>query len=228
MVDEVVPDARTVERTSLDVPADGGDLRVHIAAPGGPGRPFVLLIHEKRGVDVHTRHIADVLAEQGYTVFVPDLLWRYGGSKPTGNVSARGIPYEWHLDDLTHVVATIRGAFDVGEFGIIGYSFGAEMAARLAAVDGAKVMITYFAHPSPEAWSALALPVLAVFGETPDQLERAHTAEEILHDDPSPVMVRSFAGARGFENPHRPDRYEERSAREAWTMTLEWLRAHLG
>lgn len=218
---------RPIVRSSLDVPADGGDLRIHVASPGSPAAPAVLLVHEKRGVDVHTRHIADVLAEHGYSVFVPDLLWRYGGSKPDRAVSARGIPGTWHLDDLAHALGAIRDAFGVREFGVIGYSFGAEMAVRLSELSGVRVIVTYFAHPNAEAWSDLTVPVLAVFGGTPDQLDRAHVAEEILRDDPSPVLIRTFAGPRAFENPHRPDRYRETSARQAWVMTLEWLRQHL-
>lgn len=217
-----------VEHRTLDVDVDGTQIRLHISAPHRRGTPGILLLHEKRGVDVHTRHVADHLAEQGYTVFVPDLLSRYGRSRQGTVPTARGIPRAWHVDDLVAVGKRIVDWFGYPAMGCLGYSFGGELATQLALEwPVVRVLVTYYAHPSETDWRRLDIPVLCVYAETDDQLDRVGAARDALSDDPSPVMVRSFPGPRGFENPHRPDRYQKEPARAAWELTVDWFRQHL-
>lgn len=212
----------------VDIDADGTQIRVHVSSGKRTGDAGIVVIHEKRGVDVHTRHIADRLAEAGYTVFVPDLLSRYGRSRHGSVPTARGIPSEWHVDDVLAVCDRIVDRYRLDVLGCLGYSFGGALAAQLATrCPSVRALVTYYAHPSAPEWERLEVPVLAIYGETDDQLERVGAARDALSHDPSPVMVQRFPGPRAFENPHRPDRYREESAREAWRLTVDWFDRHL-
>lgn len=222
-----IPDGNLKHRT-VDVDVDGTEVRLRISTGGRPHSPGILLIHEKRGVDVHTQHIADHLAAAGYTVFVPDLLSRYGRSRHGAVPTARGIPRSWHVDDLVAVCDRVAGWYDFPAMGCLGYSFGGELATQLAAqYSPLQALVTYYAHPVDRDWRRLQIPVLAIYADTDEQLDRVGEARGALSDDRSPVLVQSFPGPRGFEDPHRPERYREESARAAWQLTVDWFREHL-
>lgn len=217
-----------VKHRTLDVDLDGTQLRLHVSSRRGPAAAGIILVHEKRGVDVHTQHVADHLAAEGYTVFVPDLLSRYGRSQQGAVPTARGLPRSWHVQDLLAVCDQVCDWYQLREIGCLGYSFGGELATELAIRhDGIRVLVTYYAHPSEPNWRRLDIPVLAIYAETDEQLDRVSAARGALSSDPSPVRVQSFSGPRGFEDPHRPERYREESARAAWELTVDWFREHL-
>lgn len=219
---------REIQHRTVDVEGDGTEIRLHVASGGPHTGEGILLLHEKRGVDVHTRHVADRLVEQNYTVFVPDLLSRYGRSRRGAVPTARGIPAGWHVDDLLVVCERIVEAYRFSALGCLGYSFGGELAIRLAdRYGGIQALVTYYSRPSEAEWSRVDVPVLAIYAEADDQLDRLGAARGALSSDPSPVLVQRFSGPRAFENPHRPDRYREESAREAWRLTVDWFNHHL-
>ncbi len=48
----------------------------YVTAPATGVYPGILLLHQEFGIDANIRYIAEYLAANNYTVFVPDLFWR--------------------------------------------------------------------------------------------------------------------------------------------------------
>jgi lipase len=110
----------------LDVPVDGGTLRVH---RWGDGAEVVLLLHGITGTGLTFQSLAPRLA--GCTVLAPDLRGR-GGSR---NLPA---PFglDRHVDDLTAVLRTLAADDAVT---VVGHSMGAAVATHLAVHDPGRV-----------------------------------------------------------------------------------------
>lgn len=56
--------------------ADGGRFKAYLAVPRQGSGPGIVLFQEIFGVNQHMRDVADLYAEEGYVVIVPDLFWR--------------------------------------------------------------------------------------------------------------------------------------------------------
>lgn len=212
-----------------DVEGDGATIRVHATVPERPVGRSILVLHEKRGLDDHTKHIAAKLAAGGYTVFCPDLRSRFGHGRSGQVPSTRGLPVSWIVSDLDAVVGWATAHHRTNSLACVGYSFGGELAVRLSLecreVDA---VVAHYAHLSSTLLEALNVPTLAIFAGTPQQLDRLHeTRTSHEAEDDGRLRVEHFPGKRAFENPHRPDRYESTSARAAWDLMVDWLDDHL-
>lgn len=220
------------ERTrTLTVEADGCDLPVRIVWPAGKPGPAVVVLHEKRGIDEHTNGIAEQLAGEGYTVILPDLLARIGGSSartPTLPSGARGLPSDWLIEDLLVTVDAMLEVVNVDRFALIGYSFGGVLAWELAGRDPrCKVLIDYHGRPPADLQGDLSdVTVMVIFAEADDK-DKIKGTKHVL-EGARRHHIEVFEGQRrGFEDPSRSDRFDGAAAERAWRLTLGWLRGHL-
>lgn len=221
--DDIGALVRTYE---FDVDGDGATIRVHTTLPAQPAHRSLLLLHEKRGLDDHTRHVAAKLAARGFTVFCPDLRSRYGTHATPRTPSARGLPVSWIVSDLEAVTRRIVQLHGTRTLGCVGYSFGGELGVRLALQRGEiDAVVAYYSHLSSTLIQSLTVPALAIFADTPEQLDRLSEVASVGGE--GSIEVRHFAGQRAFDNPHRPDRYDSTSATGAWSLMLTWLDDHL-
>lgn len=213
----------------LDIEGDGTTVRVLTVMPSRPTKRAVLLLHEKRGLDEHTTHVARRLAEEGFIAFCPDLLSRFGTGRSGSVPTARGIPTDWLVEDASAVAERVAEMYSLSSMGCLGFSFGGEVAARLALrTDLVSVLVAYYSHLSRTRWRELTIPTRAIFAGTADQMERVTELRDHGPGDEGPELeVHSLPGRRAFEDPHRPDRYDAQSARQAWGLTVEWFERHL-
>lgn len=212
----------------LEIRGDGTSIRVLAVMPTRATKQAVLVLHEKRGLDEHTTHVARKLASHGFIAFCPDLRSRYGHTRHGAVPTARGIPSDWLVDDASVVVDKVAEMYSLTGMGALGFSFGGEVAAQLALRnDHLNVLVAYYSHLSRVSWRELAVPTLAIFAGTDDQMERVTELSDRDEGDSRVLEVHSFSSPRAFENPHRPDRYDPQSAKQAWNLTLEWFDQHL-
>ncbi|MBU8894846.1 alpha/beta fold hydrolase [Corallococcus sp. M34] len=115
----------TMNDTYLEVPAeDGSSFRAWITRPAsGSGPALVLLLVEDFDGNAHLRQVAELYAEEGYVVLVPDLV-------------GRGEP------EVADIVATVNAARAMPEVvgqkgdkkvGLLGFGLGGTLACRVAA-----------------------------------------------------------------------------------------------
>lgn len=123
----------------IQVPATTGELFQAYLATSVDGRgPGIVLCQEIFGVNQAMRETADLLAEEGYTVLVPDLYWRQERGVDLGYDEAdfaRAFSLYQGFDEALGVedIGAALKALDAleaceGELGVVGYCLGGKLA----------------------------------------------------------------------------------------------------
>jgi carboxymethylenebutenolidase len=121
--------------------------------------------------------------------------------------------------------------------GVVGFCMGGGLALMLACQrpDQVKAVVPYYGVIAwGDAQPDYGKLVAAVHGHYAENdeffpVDQARQLEQQLKDMGHDVEFFYYPDAsHGFANEDRGDAYEERSAREAWVRTLEFLRAKLG
>jgi carboxymethylenebutenolidase len=83
-----------VEKTLVDIPTEDGVADAYLVLPDGPGtRPGVLMFPDAFGLRPRLTEMADRVAERGYAVLAPNLLYR-GGRGPQFDLAGLADPEE--------------------------------------------------------------------------------------------------------------------------------------
>jgi len=137
--------------------ADGaGTFTAYVAQPSSPGpHGAVVLIQEIFGVNESMKETARQVADQGYTVLVPDLFWRI---RPGVNLTDKS-DAEWKqafalmnafdqdkgVEDLKATLAAARTMPGCnGRAGTMGYCLGGRLAMMMAMRSDADVNVSYY------------------------------------------------------------------------------------
>ncbi|MFW0754034.1 dienelactone hydrolase family protein [Pseudomonas sp. H11T01] len=117
----------------------GGHFQAYMATSVDGRGPGVVLCQEIFGVNQAMREVADLLAEEGYTVLVPDLYWRQEPGVELGYTEADfGRAYELYqgfdealgIDDIRASLNALQSLpqCNPGELGVVGYCLGGKLA----------------------------------------------------------------------------------------------------
>jgi len=117
----------------------GGHFQAYLATSVDGRGPGVVLCQEIFGVNQAMREVADLLAEEGYTVLVPDLYWRQEPGVELGYTEADfGRAYELYqgfdealgIDDIRASLNALQSLpqCNPGELGVVGYCLGGKLA----------------------------------------------------------------------------------------------------
>lgn len=211
------------------VQADGCEIPVHFARPRNPhdARYTALFVPHKFGMDRHARQVARGLARRGTIVATPDLMARFGGSRPPEQTNhtptARGLPREWHEQDVLnvaeHVTTTIDGDFPLV---IVGESFGCDLAVAITrrpdtAFDG---LVTFYGDAGSAGASTR---VLAVFASDTAQTRRAAATRTSLRDHPDATVMTIPDTARGFLDRQRDPEFDPAATDRVLDFVRKWL-----
>src|SRR6202007_1132754 len=87
-------------------------------------RPAVTILHERYGIDQHTKDLTVKLAQAGFVGFAPDLFHRFTGDRQAGLQGERRVDWtdDGALDDLNAAVDYLKKLKEVDptKIGIIG------------------------------------------------------------------------------------------------------------
>ena len=145
---------------TIEIAMDGGTAEAYVARPqvaDGPEGPYpgVLFFIDAIGLRPRIAEMAQRIADWGYVVLAPNVLWRSGTAEetsPDGDLreeGAREVFFEGAMKrvralsadraeaDIPVYLATLRGLDDVdsGPVGTTGYCMGARLAVRSAGLD---------------------------------------------------------------------------------------------
>ena len=205
----------------------------------GP-KPALILLQEIFGINRSMRNTAQLFAEEGYLVIVPDLFWRieegidlgYGEedvAKAMALFQQFDIPTG--LDDIAATIAAARALPNCnGSVAVLGFCLGGTLAVASATLEGIDASVAYY----PVALDKLPLaqpfrcPLTMHFGGAdpycpPDALAaiRARFAG-------SGVKIYEYPGAsHAFYNADRAE-YASAAAKTSHTRSLELLRKAVG
>jgi carboxymethylenebutenolidase len=231
-------------RLSIDtvrVTRNGRPNAYYVAAPvaGAGGKrkaPTVIVVHENRGLNAHTKDVARRLAVAGYRAYAPDFLAPVGDT-PADEDRARELIGQLDLAaataDAVELVREQSGARgNGGKVGIVGFCWGGAMVHRvaLAAGDllGAGVSF-YGPAPAPEAAATLRAPLLVILAERDARVNgTALPYVAAAQATGKPVRAITYPGVdHAFHNDTSAARYNRPAAEQAWAETMNFFARHL-
>jgi carboxymethylenebutenolidase len=233
------------EYVSLSV-NDGSSMRAYVAHPDGKPRAGLLVFQEAFGVNSHIRDVTERFAREGYLSISPELFHRTGPGLEAGYANFGEVMP--HLQALTDagLAADIQAAYQWlknGEakslqVGATGYCMGGRTSIQAALTVPLDCAISYYGGgiaPSPmfpnllDRLKDLAAPVLLFWGgldaHIPTDAVQAVTAK-LTEEKKDYVNVVFSKADHGFFCDARAS-YNPVAAKEAWSLTLEFLSLHL-
>lgn len=213
-----------------------GPLQGALAVPLTAPRGAVLVIHENRGLNDHTRTVAGRLATAGYVAIALDLLSEEGGTASLGDTAAataalgRAAPARF-LADMQAALGELQRRAPGAKLGAIGFCFGGgQMWSLLAADDRLSAVAPFYGQlPGGANFSASSAAVLAFYGETDARInmtraaaDTALTSAGLEHE----LVTEPGAGHAFFNDTGMA--YNAAAATDAWTRLVAFFRANLG
>jgi carboxymethylenebutenolidase len=225
----------------------GGGIGAVRALPRAKGkRPAVIILHERYGIDQHTKDLTARLAQAGFVGFAPDLFHRFNGDRKAVLRGQQRVDLtdDGALEDLNAAVEYLKKLKEVdgSKIGIIGVCQTGRQPVLLAAKrdDIAGAVVLYGAIGGKE-WLANDLrptpiealipkvncPVLGVFGEADHiiSVDDVVRFRNLLEKAKKNCHIRIYAGApHGWLNDTMPGRYRKEAAKDAWSLMMEFLK----
>ena len=239
LISEVESGQIKVSSVTIAYPSAAGiSVSGYLSAPQGKGKfPAVIVIHENRGLNEHTRDVARRFASEGFVALAPDLLSRKGGtgsmeSPDKAREALSTIPPADSIVDLNAGLAFLNKHSRVkkGRLGSVGFCWGGARSFTLAAeaplLDAAVVF--YGSAPSAETLARVRVPVLGLYGETDERItSKVPEVEAEMKKNNKSYEYKIYPGAgHAFFN-DTGERYDAEAAKDAWTRTIAFLRANL-
>ncbi|MEO6433818.1 MAG: dienelactone hydrolase family protein [Sphingomicrobium sp.] len=198
-------------------------------------KPTVVVVHENRGLNEHTRDVARRLAIAGFRAVAVDFLSKMGGT-PTDEDKAREMIGKLDLAqasaDGVAIIQALKGSSRGGKVGVVGFCWGGGMVNRLAvaAGDALDACVVYYG-PAP-------VPAEAVTVAAPLTIHLAGLDTRIAETEFPWITALRAAGKtvayfdypevnHAFNNDTSAERYNAAAASLAWGRTLRFFRRTL-
>ena len=234
------PAATVKEKVELAV-ADGTRMAAYVARPerGGP-HPGILLFQEAFGVNRHIRNVSERLAAEGYVVLAPELFHRTAPPGFEGSYTdfAAVMPHYQAVTtetaelDIQSAHEWLRSNAQVkpNEISSVGFCMGGRTSFLANSVVPLRAAVSFYgggiAPGLLDRASKVQAPSLLIWGGLDKHIAPAHrkaVTEALSAQQKIYVNVEFSHADHGFFCDERAS-YEPRSARQAWALTLEFLR----
>jgi carboxymethylenebutenolidase len=223
-------------------PKDGSSMNAYVSTPDANG-PFavVLVLQEAFGVNHHIRSVADRICAEGWIAIAPELYHRTTGPgfeigygdfeliRPHAMaVNLESLTYDLHAvyDWIQSQQHTIKN-----KIASIGFCMGGRVSYIANALLPLSAAISYYGSNMPvDLAKDLHGPQLFYWGGLdkhilPQQIEGVVSAVKSAGKEYTNVVI-SY-GDHGFNCDERPS-YQPKAAREAWAMSMAFLKNNLG
>ena len=235
--------AATVAETDDDIIAedikyegDGTPMGGYLARPKKPGKyGSVLVIHENRGLNPHTKDIARRIAKAGYVALAGDALAPFGGT-PANEDEARAlfakIDTTKNLNNFLKGLDYLKGRPESnGKTACVGFCWGGALSNQLAVHSPTlKTAVAYYGR-QPEAADVPKIKAFVQlhYGGLDERINAGIPAyEEALKAAGVKYEVYVYQGAQhAFLNDSAPTRYNPEAAKLAWERTLKAFKEHI-
>ena len=243
------PAAIVTEKVELAV-ADGTRMAAYVARPehrpeehrpeqGGP-HPGLLLFQEAFGVNHHIRNVSERFAAEGYVVIAPELFHRtapgFEGSYtdfPAVMPHYQAVTTETAEMDIRSAHAWLRSNAQVkpNEISSVGFCMGGRVSFLANSVVPLRAAVSFYgggiAPGLLDRASKVQAPSLLLWGGLDKHITPEHrkaVTDALSAQQKIYVNVEFSQADHGFFCDERAS-YEPRSARQAWALTLEFLRS---
>lgn len=227
-----------VDSASVEYKNGGVNLSGYLSKPMKKGKyPAIIVIHENRGLNEHTRDVARRFAEVGYVALATDALSRSGGTAsfetPEKAREAFGkLDMKDVMSDLNASLDFLNSHKNVkkDKLASIGFCWGGARSFALATEPNKlkAAVVFYGTAPTNEQLAKVHCPVLGIYGETDTRI----TSKVPEVDAEMKKLKKSFehkiypGAAHAFFN-DTGDRYNAEAAKDAWVKTLAFLKKNM-
>jgi carboxymethylenebutenolidase len=227
-------DSATVEYTSGDIKLSG-----YLSKPKTAGKyPAIIVIHENRGLNDHTRDVARRFAAEGYVALAADALSRKGGTATFDTpekvrAAFSSLTGEEVMKDLNAGLDYLNSHQSVSKnkLASIGFCWGGARSFLLAAQDNQlqAAVVFYGQAPTEEQLAKIHAPVLGISGETDERItSRVPEVDAAMKRLGKTYEYKIYPGApHAFFNDTNAERYKPEAANQAWAETHAFLKKHL-
>jgi carboxymethylenebutenolidase len=226
----------------VQLKADSPPMQAYVARPQANGPHSGLMVFQEAfGVNAHIRDVAERFATQGYVAIAPELFHR---TAPAGFEAAYGdfASVRPHLEAISPEAAEtdIRATYQWlesnpqvkrDEISCVGFCMGGRVSFIADSVVPLHAAISFYgggiAQDSVDRAKMLHAPILLIWGGLDQHipLEIRRSVVDAVAAQHKPYVNAEFSRAdHGFFCDHRAS-YEPQSARQAWALTLEFLRS---
>ncbi|WP_394277145.1 dienelactone hydrolase family protein [Luteococcus sp.] len=222
-----------------------GQVPVRIFRPEAGTGAGIVLVQEIFGVSDYIQQRAADLADEGWTVMVPNLYWRIGAHVVTDDDPAmmphamelmQANPWDETVADIRACVADLRARPECGgRVALVGFCYGGGLAyAACSGIEGpelADALVCYYGSTLPqlvEQVPVVRVPSLHHFGEADEYIPfaEAQRIAGVIGGGGTDVEFSSWPGAgHAFDNPMQIFHHQQASE-DAWRETWVWLLEH--
>jgi carboxymethylenebutenolidase len=221
--------------------ADGTQMLAYAARPQQPGTyPGLLLFQEAFGVNHHIRSVADRFASEGYAVIAPEFFHRTAPPGFEGSYMDFAT-VKPHTQSVTTETADfdIKAAYDwldsnaqvkADEISAVGFCMGGRMAFLANSLLPLHAAVSFYgggiAPGLLDRAAKVQAPMLLIWGGLDQHITAEHrqaVMEALIAEKKNYVNVEFSRSGHGFFCDERAF-YEPHAARQAWALTLEFLR----
>lgn len=235
---QVPPDDKRIKvgYETVPSPIGNGSIKGYLARPAkGKQWPAVLVIHENRGLNPYIEDVARRLATADFMAFAPDGLTSVGGypgSDEKGAAAFRTVDGKKMTEDFVAAAKWLKARPDsTGKLGAVGFCFGGGMVNQLAVRLGSDLnagVPFYGRQAGADDVPKISAPLMLHYAGNDQNIDAGIPAfETALKANNKTYTLFMYEGQQhGFHNDTTP-RYDEASAKLAWTRTLEFFNKYL-
>ena len=213
-----------------------GGYKAYVAEPRTRSlKATVMVIHENRGLNDHTRDVARRVALAGYRAVAVDFLSPVGGT-PANEDAARDAIGKLDLDksvnDAVAMLDELAKSSRGGKVGAVGFCWGGGFVNRLAVAAGDKLdagVVYYGPAPDPSEAAKVQAPLAIHLAGLDERVNRtAFPWITALRQAGKTVRFYLYEGVNhAFNNDTSAERYNKAAADLAWRRTLAFFRRYL-
>ncbi len=218
--------------------ADGVQISGALNIPEGEGQfPGIVVIHENRGLNDHTRDVARRFAAAGFVALAPDSLSRAGGtgsmaSPDAARAAITALSPDVAQADLNAALIYLNGHPKVrpGHLASIGFCWGGARSFLLATQSDLlrAAVVFYGSAPPDEKLTEVRCPVLGIYGETDERItSKVPAVAQAMQRAGKQFEYKIYPGAAHAFFNDTGERYHAEAAKDAWQQTLDYLKVHL-
>ena len=235
---QVPPDDKRIKvgYETVQSPAGNGSIKGYLARPAKNGkRPVVLVIHENRGLNPYIEDVARRFATVDFIAFAPDGLTSVGGypgNDEKGGAAFRTVDPNKMREDFVAAAKWLKARSDsTGKLGAVGFCFGGGMVNQLAVLLGKDLnagVAFYGRQAAVDDVPKISAPLMFHYAGNDERINAGiANYEAALKANNKVFESHMYDGKQhGFHNDTTP-RYDEASAKLAWTRTVEFFNKHL-
>jgi len=198
--------------------------------------PGIIVVHENRGLNPHTEDVARRFALSNFMAFAPDVLTPVGGYPGDdfqGGQLFRELDADKRFEDIVAAALWLKNRTDcTGKIGATGFCYGGSISNQLAVrlgEDLAAAVPFYGGAPDAADVARIRAAILVQHGALDTRLVQAWPEYEAALQAAGATYEGHIYpdSVHGFFNDATPERYNEATATEAWSRTIDWFNTYV-